>query len=397
MLSSADRPIEQVIELLAARNVDCGFLVPTATALDHKILDAHIQLRDYLRSSGFHDYDLQTQGPAAKLVRECWLVGVASVEKTRVSLYRPASKSGDPRIWISSLDSYSKPGNLLAVFAFGDALYVVNASVPGLLESCVDSETPLGKLVQGIAALKDAPAVELLAKLRGIASGGFVQTLRDGPTGVGMTLETLLGIPANSSRAPDFRGIELKASRTTPTLASKSRVSLFAQAPEWRESPVGSAMGLLSTYGYLEAGRLQLYCSMNHRPNSLGFSLSVNSPKLHALHGRQSSATKVLQWDLERLKNALLEKHQQTFWVKAHTTVINGREHFRYVSAFHTRAPIAANFEPLIESGHIEADFALHAVSGRLGMRARDHGYLFKMWPKNLHLLFPPSVEHSLC
>jgi len=52
-----------------------------------------------------------------------------------------------------------------------------------------------------------------LSKLQIISAKGFVDSLRSGDTGVGMTLETLLGIEANSNRAPDYFGIEIKAKR----------------------------------------------------------------------------------------------------------------------------------------------------------------------------------------
>lgn len=65
------------------------------------------------------------------------------------------------------------------------------------------------------------PVGELLQQLRDIHSAGPVSGIRFGPGGQiienlnrnapGVTLETLLGITANASTAPDYKGIELKA------------------------------------------------------------------------------------------------------------------------------------------------------------------------------------------
>ena len=42
---------------------------------------------------------------------------------------------------------------------------------------------------------------------------GFVKTMRRGPTGVGYTLEALLGIGENNISSPDIEDIEVKAHR----------------------------------------------------------------------------------------------------------------------------------------------------------------------------------------
>ena len=51
--------------------------------------------------------------------------------------------------------------------------------------------------------------------LSDVSRKGFIKTMRPGDTGVGFTLETLLGIEANSNKAPDYKGIELKSSRVS--------------------------------------------------------------------------------------------------------------------------------------------------------------------------------------
>lgn len=46
-----------------------------------------------------------------------------------------------------------------------------------------------------------------------IKSQGFVRTHRKGPTGIGKTLEDLLGIQENNIQGPDFGIYELKSTR----------------------------------------------------------------------------------------------------------------------------------------------------------------------------------------
>lgn len=401
MLEVADRPIEGVMEALARRDLEAAFLVPTATGLSKSIMDAHGALRAYLKEAGFHDYGSQPQGSDAKQTRRaCFILPNRVVEAT-ASLYRPTSGNGDPRIWFSGLPRHAAPGNVLAIIAFDGTLYVVNASAPGVLESLGNPASPFAQLAENFSRQRNSVARELLALLRDINALGYVRSLRDGPTGVGMTLETLLGIPANSSKAPDYKGIELKASRTNARGAHGSRFTLFSKVPDWGNSTIKSAVELLEKHGYDRDGRRQLYCSMSALPNSLGLSIGTDGQWLHAMHGvpRARTRSKVVQWDMDGLRSALEEKHGETFWVKAVTRKArNGAEEFKYAFATHTKGPIATNFDSLIESGHIELDFLLHLLDRAPGQkpRARDHGYLFKMDPRDLPLLFPPPVTFDL-
>lgn len=60
----------------------------------------------------------------------------------------------------------------------------------------------------------------------------------------------------------------------------------------------------------------------------------------------------------------------------------------------HTRAPRVRNFEALVEAGVITLDYTLYerGKGGSVG----DHGYLFKVNPKDFNALFPPSEYHGL-
>lgn len=400
MLERADRPIEEVMRAFAAHGVEAGFLVPTETGLAKSIMDAHGELRDYLRRVRLHDYERQAKGPAAKVVVPAKHVGPDAMEDATASLYRPETKGGDPRIWVTALARRAKAGNLIALLVLDGTLYVVNTSAPGVLESLGTPSSPLGRIVAAIERAKGGPARELLGKLREVAERGYVKSLRPGPTGVGMTLETLLGIEANSSKSPDFKGIELKASRTTlGGRATTNRVTLFSKVPDWKSSPVKSAVALLQAHGYDRDGRRQLYCSLNHVPNSLGLLLAADADDLHVMSNCTEPHSKVLRWDMAGLRQAFSEKHRETFWVKAAVKkAADGVESFHYTRVVHTRAPIVSGLESLFDRGHVELDFLLHLMDRAPGLqpRARDHGYLFKMHPRDMDLVFPPSVTYEL-
>lgn len=394
MLSRADRPLPDVIREFAAFSVEAGYFVPTATGLAKSIIDAHESLRRFLRLKGIHDFDSQVQGTSHKVIREIDVVLTDHLDVRQISLYRPKSKSGDPRLWVRGLGGIAKPGNLLALFVSAAGRFtLVNCSDHAVWSSRLVSGSPLNSALS--AATISGPAKELLERLRDISSQGFIPSLRDGPTGIGFTLETHLGIAANSRRAPDFKGIEIKAGRSRGSGGSATRTTLFSKAPEWKLSALGNGNAVLARYGYpnAESGRLQLYCTLASSPNSLGLYLQV-AESVPLVEMRGPTGIVDLIWPLGDLEKALAYKHRETFWVSAHQRrSSSGAEEFLFEKVTHTRQPLVTNLGPLISAGTIEMDLTL---SRKPSGAARDHGYLFKIWRRDLESLFPKPVVHSL-
>lgn len=395
MLHAADRNIDDVTAALAAFGVDAGYLVPTETGLRKSIMDAHADLRAFLSLRGLHDFHTQEQGPANKVVLSAQMVGAERVEDVRVSLYRPTTKNGDPRIWATGLPSYASAGNLLAFITDSSGrLFIVNCSDQEVFESRSTEGSPLNVLLTDGQAR--GAAQELLGKLRSIAARGFISATGFGDHTVGDTLESLLGIPTNSKKAPDFKGIEIKSGRVT---RSSGKKSIFSQVPDWQCSAVGSARDLLDRFGYVDAekGRLQFYCTVTTRPNPHGFFLSVDQERgvLEVRVGEPSGESEpVVQWSLSTLDDRLLSKHQETFWVKAEADVVDdGSERFWYTHVTHTKVPLVANLRHLLSSGRVMLDFT---ISERESGAIRDHGYLFRISDRDIPLLFSDPVEYEL-
>ncbi|WP_125182718.1 hypothetical protein [Minwuia thermotolerans] len=109
-------------------------------------MDATIEVRAFFEERHFHDYDAQGRGQEHKKVYKAFFVHPGKLEETQANLYRPSTKSGDPRIWFNGLKGYAAPENLLAVVVQGNALFVVNCSVSEVLNSASDPGSPLGRL-----------------------------------------------------------------------------------------------------------------------------------------------------------------------------------------------------------------------------------------------------------
>jgi hypothetical protein len=401
MLSKSDINLSSLIKLLTSFNTEAGYLVPTETGMSKSILDAHGSLRSYLEQTGVHNYSLQEKGPDAKVTEEINVITSNKIVTTKLSLYRPETKNGDPRIWIYKLNEFANAYNLLTFIKVNERLFLFNASDKQLVKSdgvgnlTLVSNTPLAELLQAKSNYLDEHAEELIGKLKLISNRGFVESLRNGDTGVGMTLETLLGITANSNRAPDYKGIEIKAKRVRgANNRTTNNVSLFSQVPNWPLSNCKNGLAILNKCGYIDSNknRLQLYCTVSNSPNPQSLSLFVNENDnlVECKKIMSGTAEPIVVWDLGNLKTQLESKHKQTFWVKAKTKKNESNlECFHYIEVEHTQNPLIANLPSLIEIGAITMDFTLSQKATGIG--TRDHGYLFRIKPSNFDLLFPPS------
>ena len=135
MLSKSDTNIADVISIFQSLNLDCCFIVPTETSLEKSILDATFQVRDFFKEKNYHNFDNQHQGNDNKLIKECSFIGSSETIKSKVSLYRPNTKEGDPRIWFYSLNSYASAFNLLAIFIVDNEMYLLNCSDSNLINN----------------------------------------------------------------------------------------------------------------------------------------------------------------------------------------------------------------------------------------------------------------------
>ena len=427
MISTSDRLVAPVVKMFAERGVTVACLVPTETGMEKSILDATEWVRRLLKDTGFHDYELQPQGEK-RIVQAVFTSGLQT-EQVDVSLYRPESKQGDPRIWIYGLKKSASPGNLLVLFVSDGTLHIVNSSRTNLaseLDAAVIAETrrnvtkqiweqtfrnvstqtpeypltPLNSLSEAVAAAtmdRHSVAMELLGKLKDISDDGPIPTVVTGDTGVGMTLENALGISPNSSKKPDFKGIELKASRTAArSKKSKNRVNLFAQVPDWSISNLKSSAEILDKYGYVsDEGMLRLYCTVSSQsPNTQNLILNVDfdSELLLEQAHTDGQISEVVAWKFEKLRSRLLEKHRETFWVKALSETANGIEHFHYVEARHTQSPNTGVLPALIDDGTITFDHTSKREKGRV----TEHGPFFKIWPADLESVLVTQSVYDL-
>lgn len=370
-------------ELLAKLGLDHSELIITATGIDKSIMDAVVPLRDFFKFNHYHDYSTQTQGDIEK--KPAKLVTTSTIIDTQVSLYRPKTKQGDPRIWVYKLKPHVQPNDTLALILVDGLLYVFNISQVDLSQQLA--------LLQKFSAQSDAVAIELLDKLRAIVKLGPLKSIKSGDTGIGMTIEHALGISANSSKDPDYKGIELKSAREKDK-AQKTRSTIFAQVANWDISPLKSSAAIVDKYGYMRGEDLKLYCSISTKvANSQGLIFEYLDDK-DLLVEKHITDGEIVVWKGSTLRQRLIEKHKETFWIKAESIDINGVEHFVLKSVIHTKNPLVGQFMQLLKDGVITMD---HLIKRKDGTgNAAEKGPLFKINPKHLNLLFPEQKEYKL-
>jgi len=383
---------EEKLKVLTENSVSLTLIEPTETGLKKSIMDATGSVRNYLRTNNFHDYNLQGQGPENKIMIDAIIYEPDKVNKSKTSLYRPKTKKGDPRIWFSGLTKHSNPNDILALIGFEGKLHVLNLTqLP--IEQLIDSKiaNPVKELVGEINYVENVVSKELLNMLVNLAKGGPILSMVDADTSVGRTLETALGIDINSSKLPDYKGIELKSFRSN----KGNRKNLFAQVPDWRLSKFKSSAEILDAFGYWREEDFKLYCTISGiTTNSQGLSLRVDSDINHLIENSNDKRVgDFVVWTLDKLHKRLLEKHKETFWVSTESIYDDGKEYFQYKQVEHTRKPIVSQFDILLEQGVITLD---HLIKRNIRGKVVEKGPLFKIKPNSLNLLFPPSSIYNL-
>ena len=379
--------VEENCAFLSSLGIDYALLQPTENCLKKSIIDAVGPVRTFFSTYGYHDYINQKQGPEGKKIKSGIIVTDSKTFLVNVSLYRPKTKMGDPRIWISHLTKFINPNDTIALILDKNILHIINISQIHLAIQCKDFFDKISKQSNLIAE-------ELLTKLKKISASGTIRASTvalKADTAVGMAVEEALGIKPNSSKNPDYKGIELKAARNL----SKNRSTLFAQVADWSDSNLKSSAEMVDKYGYERDNDLKLYCTVKTKTsNSQGLILIVDEENDLVWESHDKDG-KLLVWTGALLRQRLKEKHGETFWIEAESiTNEGGCEYFKLKKIIHTKNPLTNQLLPMIREGFITLDHLIKRKN-KTG-NAQEKGPLFKIQPDKLHLLFPDPIEYKL-
>ncbi len=221
---------------------------------------------------------------------------------------------------------------------------------------------------------------EFKIKFKEIKEKGFIKSTRCGPTGIGHTLETYLGLKENNYISPDIEGAELKAHRS----GSNNLITLFTfNNKAWKMPPLDA----VRKYGSVDKnGRQGLYYTMSLKPNSAGLFLHVTDNEITVRH---ISGEVIAVWQLETLAKRFLEKIPALLFVQAQTEQRDGIEYFQFFRSQLMKGTNPSLLKNQFMQENILVDLRLHDK----GTMARNHGTGFRTYEDRLPNLFENIME----
>lgn len=219
--------------------------------------------------------------------------------------------------------------------------------------------------------------LELKEKLSEINQMGYVVSMRRGNTGIGYTLESLLGLKENNLKGPDFDSIELKSQRK----GVSNPVTMFTfNRGVWKIKQ----REMIEKYGYIDTNhRPSLYCKVNTKPNNQGLSLKVEKENVRLYY---LNSILIAEWPGDRLIDRFRNKMPALVVVNAETrTNSEEKEEFWFNEAFYLTQPNENNLLDLIRQNIIIVDVRMHLKENK---GVRNHGTGFRIDERFLNLCF---------
>jgi hypothetical protein len=227
---------------------------------------------------------------------------------------------------------------------------------------------------------------ELKKKLKKIKALGFVKTHRKGDTGIGKTLEDLLGIKENNIPLPDIGEVaELKAYRKNAV----SMLTLFTLEP----LPKGGDRdrNLLDNFGYSKRdnGRAkELHSTLScKRYNNQGLKLKVEKDKVRVV-GKSKRLN--IYWDMKYLKKKFETKLPALVYALAECKEIRKVEHFHFNKTYLLEGFDFEHFKKMVKKDYIVVDFRMFY---RPNGSVRNHGTGFRVKINQLYNCFDKKLE----
>lgn len=236
---------------------------------------------------------------------------------------------------------------------------------------------------------------ELYKKFANIKKLGWIKSIKNGASGIGLTFENLIGVTENEFEIPDFNGIEIKTKREH----SRAYTTLFNATPDGPH--FHEVERLKEKYGYPHSKLkkhkvLNVSCYANMR-NKIGinyyFKLEVNrqEQKLFLLIYDKKGILieNEVFWYFDTLKEKLYRKLKILAFIKAYTKKVNDSEYFKYHDMTIYLLKDFDTFLSLLEKGIIRVTFKINVIiSGPRKGRICDHGTGFGIKEYDLPKLY---------
>lgn len=231
---------------------------------------------------------------------------------------------------------------------------------------------------------------DFINKFKEIKNLGWIKTHRSGTTGIGKTLEDLLGIRENNIQGPDFGCYELKSMRKN----ANSMLTLITKSPD---EPKGANTILRQKFGY-SSGAYENDEKVLHSTLSSARFTAISNTGLKLKIECNEEAINIISenneieasWDILKLKNTMESKLSNQFvFVRAESRGYGSEEEFLFDEAYLLDGFNSQAIINLINEGKILVDLRIGQYhSGRNKGKTHDHGTGFRIFEKNHFLIF---------
>ncbi len=224
---------------------------------------------------------------------------------------------------------------------------------------------------------------------------GYVKSINEDNSGIGLTLEKLLGKKIDNFPLPDYKNtFEIKAKLAY----SKTPIHLFKLTPDGNSFL--ETKRILEKYGYYQMTSKK-YKVFNGQINSkkynkIGyyyFSINVNYKNERVEVIVKDKNQKVIDsstyWPFDKLENALIRKLKYLIIVYVWSTSKNKETYYKYYRYNIFKLSNFINFIHLIDIGIVSITFSIdyYKNSARYG-QVHDHGTSFDIGIDNVNKLY---------
>lgn len=218
---------------------------------------------------------------------------------------------------------------------------------------------------------------ELIKKLEEIKNKGYIQSTWSGTTGIGHTLESLLGISENNIAIPDLGArIEIKATRRN----SDSLITLFTFNKGVWKIPQRE---IIERYGYKDTqGRLALKNTLFYGKRST-VNLSLKLKETENIIEIVDNVENIIgSYDLYTIIGKFLTKLSRVLFCIADSKIENKREYFHFNEFYLLSETSSRKFIEAFKKGFIGIDLRMHLKPNN---SVRNRGTGFRI--KEIHLI----------
>jgi len=226
----------------------------------------------------------------------------------------------------------------------------------------------------------------LKTKLKEIKEMGFVESHRAGNTGVGKTLEDLLGIKENNIPLPDIGEVaELKSYRKD----AKSMMTLFTLEPLPKGGDRDRA--LLDSFGYSKRDNQrskELHSTLScKRYNAQNLKLKISKDKVNII-GKNKRPN--IYWDILLLREKFEGKLPALVCVLAKAKTLKRKEYFHFTEAYLLEGFNFELFKKRIRADDVVVDLRMYY---RPNGSVRNHGTAFRVKIQKLDDCFADKTK----